>query len=148
MLYVPPMSADEEGMSPVLQSDSNANCSQSAIQRWPCLPQIPKSTLVRPLCLDALIHTRITNDERPLRRATRKFHTYFNTAYSPIVSPVPDAAAVTGSVEEAREAFLVELASFELLLKKSKLVCQAEDRQVEEYRKESTRIGMSNDDRV
>ncbi len=88
--------------------------------------------------LDALIHTRITNDERPLRRTTKKFHVYTSVAYPPIVPPPP---WTTTSVEEAREAFLVELASFQLLLKKSVLVCEAEARQVEEYQRERERIG-------
>ena len=46
------------------------------------------------------------------------------------------------SVEDAREAFLVELASFHLSLKKSLMVCEAEARQVEEYQRERERIGM------
>lgn len=45
-------------------------------------------------------------------------------------------------MEEVRETFLVELASFELLLKKSRMVCEGERRQVEEYRGDSARIGM------
>ena len=45
-------------------------------------------------------------------------------------------------VEDAREAFLVEVASFQLSLKKSTMICQAEARQVEEYERERTRIGM------
>jgi THO complex subunit 7 len=44
-------------------------------------------------------------------------------------------------VEDAREAFLVEVASFQLSLKKSTMICQAEARQVEEYERERTRIG-------
>lgn len=88
---------------------------------------------------DALIHTRITNDERPLRRTTKKFHTYTSVAYPPIVAP---PASTTSSVEEAREAFLVELANFHLLLKKSVMVCEAEARQVEEYQREQKKIGM------
>ncbi|KAH8110991.1 Tho complex subunit 7-domain-containing protein [Phellopilus nigrolimitatus] len=86
---------------------------------------------------DALIHTRITNDERPLRRLTKKFHTYGSVAYPPIVEPPP---FTTSSVEEAREAFLIELASFELLLRKSRMVCDAERRQVDVYKKEKMRI--------
>lgn len=47
------------------------------------------------------------------------------------------------SVNDAREAFLVELASFQLTLKKSTMICEAEARQVEEYQKERQRIGES-----
>ena len=43
--------------------------------------------------------------------------------------------------EAPREAFLLELASFQLSLKKSFMVCEAEARQVEEYQRERERIG-------
>ncbi len=46
------------------------------------------------------------------------------------------------SLHEAREAFLLELASFELMIKKSMMICQAEARQVEEYQLERQRLGM------
>lgn len=88
---------------------------------------------------DAIIHTRITNDEKALRRVTRKFHTYASVAYPPIVPPTPSNGT---SVEDARDAFLLELASFQLSLKKSFMVCEAEARQVEEYQHERGRIGM------
>jgi THO complex subunit 7 len=45
------------------------------------------------------------------------------------------------TVEDAREAFLVELESFRLALKKSVMICEAEARQVDEYLKEKKRIG-------
>ncbi|KLO12740.1 hypothetical protein SCHPADRAFT_929062 [Schizopora paradoxa] len=95
---------------------------------------------VPPLSLeeeDALIHARITNDERPLRRLTKKFHTYMSVAYPPIVDPPP---STTSSVEEAREAFEIELASFKLLLRKTRMVCEAESRQQGVYRTEKDRI--------
>ena len=44
-------------------------------------------------------------------------------------------------MEDAREAFLVELASFHLLMKKSAMICEAEARQVEEYQRERKRLG-------
>ncbi|KAH7931237.1 hypothetical protein BV22DRAFT_998673, partial [Leucogyrophana mollusca] len=84
---------------------------------------------------DAIIHTRITNDERPLRRVVKKFHTYTSLAHTPLVQP-----SYAGSVDDAREAFLVELASFRLGLRKSGMVCEAEARQVEEYQRERERI--------
>ncbi|KAI5116348.1 hypothetical protein M0805_002253 [Coniferiporia weirii] len=86
---------------------------------------------------DALIYARITNDERPLRRLTKRFHTYASVAYPPIVEPPP---FTTSSVEEAREAFLIELSGFQLLLRKSRMVCDAERRQVDVYTKEKHRI--------
>jgi hypothetical protein len=94
---------------------------------------------------DAIIHTRITNDERPLRRVLKKFHNYTAVAHTPIIPPVVplvnDAGSNIGTVDDAREAFLVELASFHLLLKKSVMICEAEARQVEEYQRERQRIG-------
>ena len=59
-------------------------------------------------------------------------------AYDAVVPPSP---ANSSSVDDARDAFLVELASFHLSLKKSLLVCEAEARQVEEYQREKERIG-------
>ncbi|KZT66033.1 hypothetical protein DAEQUDRAFT_746772 [Daedalea quercina L-15889] len=85
---------------------------------------------------DAIIHTRITNDEKALRRVTRKFHSYTSLAYTGGSEPKPAAS----TVDDAREAFLVELASFHLSLQKSLMVCEAEARQVEEYQRERERI--------
>ncbi|GJE84884.1 Tho complex subunit 7-domain-containing protein [Phanerochaete sordida] len=84
-----------------------------------------------------ILHTRITNDEKALRRVTKKFHGYTSVAYEAVVPPSPTTAS---SVDDAREAFLVELASFHLSLKKSLMVCEAEARQVEEYQREKERI--------
>ena len=77
------------------------------------------------------------NDEKALRRVTKKFHSYVSVAYDTIVPPTP---MLTGSVDDARDAFLVELASVHLSLKKSLMVCEAEARQVEEYQRERERI--------
>jgi len=90
---------------------------------------------------DAIIHTRITNDERALRRVIKKFHNYTALAHAPIVPSISGSSSNHGvMVEDAREAFLVEVASFQLSLKKSTMICQAEARQVEEYERERTRI--------
>ena len=86
---------------------------------------------------DAIIHSRITNDERALRRVIKKFHGYTSVAHEAIV-PIPSASI---GIEDARDAFLVELASFSLQLKKAVMVCEAEARQVEEYHRERQRIG-------
>lgn len=69
---------------------------------------------------------------------TKKFHNYASVAYNPVVPP-----SVATSVDDARDAFLVELASFHLSLKKSLMVCEAEARQVEEYQRERERISES-----
>ncbi|EGO27860.1 hypothetical protein SERLADRAFT_406806 [Serpula lacrymans var. lacrymans S7.9] len=96
-----------------------------------------KDSIPSSMSTDAIIHSRITNDERPLRRVVKKFHNYTAVAHAPII---PTNASPSGTTEDAREAFLVELASFQLSLKKSMMVCEAEARQVEEYQRERQRI--------
>jgi hypothetical protein len=88
---------------------------------------------------DTIIHSRITNDERALRRVVKKFTNYTTVAYSPVESSGSDQ--LNSAVEDAREAFLLELSSFSLQLKKAVMVCEAEARQVEEYYRERQRIG-------
>jgi THO complex subunit 7 len=102
---------------------------------------MPRSTRQRVGFQDSIIHTRITNDERPLRRVIKKFHNYTALAFSPVVPIVRPWSGGQSSKDEAREAFLVELASFQLSLKKSAMICEAEARQVEEYKRERQRIG-------
>ncbi|KAI0307229.1 Tho complex subunit 7-domain-containing protein [Multifurca ochricompacta] len=87
---------------------------------------------------DAIIHSRITNDERALRRVVKKFSNYTAIAYSQVDPDVSDPSNT--AVEDAREAFLLELSSFNLQLKKAVMVCEAEVRQVEEYYRERQRI--------
>ncbi|KAJ7094614.1 Tho complex subunit 7-domain-containing protein [Mycena belliarum] len=89
---------------------------------------------------DQIILARIINDERPLRRVIKKFHNYTSLFHTPVVTPVLAPGVVSPSVEDAREAFLVELASFQLMLRKSVMICEAEARQVEEYQREKERI--------
>jgi hypothetical protein len=69
----------------------------------------------------------------------KKFVNYTTVAYSAIDSPGSDQSS--SAVEDAREAFLLELSSFSLQLKKAVMVCEAEARQVEEYYRERQRIG-------
>lgn len=71
----------------------------------------------------------------------KKFHNYTSLAHTPVVPAPLGSSSGGGTVEDAREAFLVEVASFELTLKKSMMICEAEARQVEEYERERTRIG-------
>jgi hypothetical protein len=87
---------------------------------------------------DAIIHSRITNDERALRRVVKKFSNYTTVAY-PQLDPASTEQPNT-AVDDAREAFLLELSSFSLQLKKVVMVCEAETRQVEEYYREKQRI--------
>ena len=88
---------------------------------------------------EAIIHSRITNDEKVLKKVVKRFHTYASVAhplYPPETRPEP------ATIEEAKELFRVELESFHLTLKKSVLVCEAERRQVEQYEREKQRIGV------
>ena len=86
---------------------------------------------------DALIHSRIMNDEKSLRRLTKKFH-----LYSLLVFPSDIEPSTNTSVDEAREAFLLELVGFQLQLRKARMIYDAEHRQGDLYRKESRRIGV------
>ncbi|KAK0230947.1 Tho complex subunit 7-domain-containing protein [Armillaria fumosa] len=79
---------------------------------------------------DQIILARITNDERYLRRVIKKFHNYASIAQG----------STAESNQDAKEAFIVELSTFRLALKKSAMVCEAEARQVEEYQLEKLRI--------
>jgi THO complex subunit 7 len=65
----------------------------------------------------------------------KKFYSYTSVAYN------ADAPVDSTSIDDARETFLVELASFHLSMKKSLMVCEAEARQIEEYQRERERIG-------
>ncbi|KAG5653032.1 hypothetical protein H0H81_002654 [Sphagnurus paluster] len=90
---------------------------------------------------DSVILARITNDERPLKRVIKKFHHYTSISHTPLVPAVVSPGNTTEtSLDDAREAFLIELASFQLSLKKSAMICEAEARQVEEYQRERQRI--------
>ncbi|GLB33959.1 putative tho complex subunit 7 [Lyophyllum shimeji] len=104
----------------------------------------PRPTAIPPLTTeeeDSVILARIVNDERWLKRVLKKFHNYASVANAPLVPAViPPASAAETSLEDAREAFLLELATFQLSLKKSAMICEAEARQVEEYERERQRI--------
>ncbi|KAJ7180265.1 Tho complex subunit 7-domain-containing protein [Mycena crocata] len=112
-----------------------SNASAAAEQPIPVPPMTTEEE-------DQIILARITNDERPLRRVIKKFHNYTALSHTPVVPavPAPGTPAAATSVEDAREAFLVELASFQLMLRKSVMICEAEARQVEEYQREKERI--------
>ncbi|RDB22750.1 THO complex subunit 7 [Hypsizygus marmoreus] len=111
--------------------------------------ETPQSSASRPIVVapltpeeeDHIILARITNDERPLKRVIKKFHNYTAISHAPVVpAVVSQGSSGDASVEDAREAFLVELSTFELSLKKSVMICEAEARQVEEYQRERQRI--------
>ncbi|KZV77146.1 hypothetical protein PENSPDRAFT_730509 [Peniophora sp. CONT] len=90
---------------------------------------------------DIIVLSRITNDERPLKRVVRKFSAYAALAFPPAGLRELDTAPTTPEKSlDAREALLVELGSFGLHLRKAAMVCAAEARQVEEYHLEKARI--------
>lgn len=91
------------------------------------------------LFTDALIHLRILSDERALRKVIKKFHTYVFASEPGGKAHGADDREI--SLDEAREALLAELATFQMTLQKSALVCQAEARQVVQYEQEKDRIG-------
>lgn len=92
---------------------------------------------------DQIILARISIDERPLRRMIKRFHSYTSLSHTPIIPALTGGTAMPTSVEDAREGFLVELATFQLMLKKSVMICEAEARQVEEYQRERQSLGAS-----
>ena len=92
---------------------------------------------------DQVILARITLDERPLRRMIKKFHNYTALSNTPVVPVVTNGPLTKSAVDDAREAFLLELSSFELMVKKSVMVCEAETRQVGKYQLERQRLGVS-----
>jgi THO complex subunit 7 len=75
----------------------------------------------------------------------KKFHNYTSISHEPVVPAVIPTGSAATTVDDARDAFLVELATFQLSLKKSVMICEAEARQVEEYQRERQRIGEFND---
>ncbi|KAJ3564832.1 hypothetical protein NP233_g8033 [Leucocoprinus birnbaumii] len=91
---------------------------------------------------DNIVLARITNDERPLKRVIKKFHNYVSAGSTTSTAPKlsEGTAQPIQPTDDAKEAFLVELASFQLLLRKSVMTCEAETRQVEEYQKERQKI--------
>ncbi|KAF9534786.1 Tho complex subunit 7-domain-containing protein [Crepidotus variabilis] len=90
--------------------------------------------------VDQVIQTRITLDERPLRRIIKRFHNYTSVSRTPLVPSISNRIAGENAVSDTRDAFFLELASFDLLMQKNSMVCEAEKRQVEEYRCERERI--------
>ncbi|KZV97311.1 hypothetical protein EXIGLDRAFT_764601 [Exidia glandulosa HHB12029] len=77
---------------------------------------------------DALIHSRLMNDERVLRRLAKRFHA------------VAQSPASSTAHEKERESLLDDLAAFQSQLATRALVCDAERRQVLHYEAERKRI--------
>lgn len=86
--------------------------------------------------VDAVIHVRINNDDRNLRRLLKKFYLYTSAA-----SSLRKKADTSQVAEEARDAFLLDLATLSVQSRKNVLVCEAELRQIEEYERETSQIG-------
>ncbi|KAF5363730.1 hypothetical protein D9756_000744 [Leucocoprinus leucothites] len=114
-------------------------------QNNPSTIMAPPTNIIPTLTMeeeDNIVLARITNDERPLKRVIKKFHSYVNAAANPTPAskPADDPVQQMESIDDAKEAFLVELASLQLLLKKSVMTCEAETRQVENYQMERYKI--------
>ncbi|KAF5320879.1 hypothetical protein D9619_000515 [Psilocybe cf. subviscida] len=96
----------------------------------------PNSNATQPIFVPP---TPAEEEERPLKRIIKKFQSYTSLAHTPIV-PVLSGTGRPSSVQDAREGFLVELSAFQLLMKKSAMICEAEARQVEEYQREKEHL--------
>ncbi|KAL1747497.1 Tho complex subunit 7-domain-containing protein [Schizophyllum fasciatum] len=83
---------------------------------------------------DQIILTRLHNDERILRMLIKSLHAFLALSAE---APTPNTRA---QLDDARDAFLIKLESFELALQKMGLVCVTEDRQVSEYQREREAI--------
>lgn len=99
---------------------------------------------------DALIHARVQNDDRIIRKLTKKLQSYLalNFAYISYQNETDPSLATLVSlteVDNARDEFLVELASFRLGIQKSTLVLGAEARQVQQYNSEIESIAQEHD---
>ncbi|KIY67953.1 hypothetical protein CYLTODRAFT_396194 [Cylindrobasidium torrendii FP15055 ss-10] len=76
---------------------------------------------------DAILHSRIYNDHRGLKRIASKFYAL-------------STSSGTDAINDARESFITELETLKLTMSKSALICEAEARQVEDYQQERQRI--------
>lgn len=74
-----------------------------------------------------------------MRKVIKKFHTYIFAGEPGGLAHTVDDREI--SLDEAREGLLAELATFQMTLQKSALVCQAEARQVVQYEMEKDKIG-------
>jgi THO complex subunit 7 len=91
------------------------------------------------LLTDAVIQARLANDEKLLRRLVRKFYAFSSLARAS--SSEAPGLSDSSPLDEARNAFLMDLSAYQLWLKKSDLSCKAESRQVLEYQQEKERLG-------
>ncbi|KAF8605369.1 hypothetical protein BDV93DRAFT_521690 [Ceratobasidium sp. AG-I] len=105
------------------------------------------STVIPPLPLptqeqeEAIIHARVHTDDRAIRKLMKRLQTYLalNLAYISYQNdPDPSLATLItlAEVDNARDEFLIELASFRLGVQKTTLVIGAEGRQVQQYKDE------------
>ncbi|QRV87793.1 THOC7 domain-containing protein [Ceratobasidium sp. AG-Ba] len=99
---------------------------------------------------EALIHARVQNDDRIVRKLTKKLQSYLALHFAYISyqnESDPSLATLVNltEVDNARDEFLVELASFRLSIQKSTLVLGAEARQVQQYNNEIESIAQEHD---
>ncbi|KAG8748966.1 hypothetical protein FRC12_013700 [Ceratobasidium sp. 428] len=99
---------------------------------------------------DAIINARVHTDDKAIRRLMKRLQSYLalRLAYTSYQNDTdPSLATLVGltEVDNARDEFLVELASFRLSIQKATLVLGAEARQVQQYNSEVESIAREHD---
>ncbi|KAG8742257.1 hypothetical protein FRC10_001744 [Ceratobasidium sp. 414] len=111
---------------------------------------IPPLPLPTPEQEEAIIHARVHTDDRAIRRLMKRLQSYLALHFAYISyqnDTDPSLATLVGltEVDNARDEFLVELASFRLSIQKATLVLGAEARQVQQYNSEIESITREHD---
>lgn len=113
------------------------------------LPIPTHPILVLNVVTDATLHARVhnVNNDKAINKLMKRLQAYLarNFAYiSYQNNPDPSLATLVTleEVENTRDEFLVELASFRLSMRKNTLVIDAEGRQAQQYKDEIESIGM------
>ncbi|KAG9120130.1 hypothetical protein FRC07_004507 [Ceratobasidium sp. 392] len=111
---------------------------------------VPPLPLPTPEQEEAIIHARVHTDDRAIRRLMKRLQSYLalHFAYTSYQNNTdPSLATLVGltEVDNARDEFLVELASFRLSIQKATLVLGAEARQVQQYNSEVESITQEHD---
>ncbi|KAG9104278.1 hypothetical protein FRC06_004028 [Ceratobasidium sp. 370] len=112
--------------------------------------EVPPLPLPTPEQEEAIIHARVHTDDKAIRRLMKRLQSYLalNFAYISYQNDTdPSLATLVGltEVDNARDEFLVELASFRLSIQKATLVLGAEARQVQQYNSEIESITREHD---
>ncbi|KAG9093493.1 hypothetical protein FS749_014295 [Ceratobasidium sp. UAMH 11750] len=112
--------------------------------------EVPPLPLPTPEQEEAIIHARVHTDDRAIRRLMKRLQSYLALHFAYISyqnDTDPSLATLVGltEVDNARDEFLVELASFRLSIQKATLVLGAEARQVQQYNSEIENITREHD---